>query len=165
MKFLTIFNIIIHSVLWFRSKINIILNTFPQRNSATCWIKQYWLGRDLLLYVEYFLLKETFCYRRRFVKETFCYGDVLLGDFLSRRRFVRRRFVCASLKGHWHKSFHLQYLVAWQIPWSGMQTFARIFDLKGSVSLTIMNCSVSRWRPQKVDKRMVLEYTHGLFIT
>jgi hypothetical protein len=27
------------------------------------------------------------------------------------------------------------------------------------------NCSVSRWRPQKVDKRMVLEYTHGLFIT
>ncbi len=26
-------------------------------------------------------------------------------------------------------------------------------------------CSVSRWRPQKVDKRMVLEYTHGLFIT
>ncbi len=28
-----------------------------------------------------------------------------------------------------------------------------------------MYCSVSRWRPQKVDKRMVLEYTHGLFIT
>ncbi len=26
-------------------------------------------------------------------------------------------------------------------------------------------CSVSRWRPQKVDKCMVLEYTHGLFIT
>jgi hypothetical protein len=25
--------------------------------------------------------------------------------------------------------------------------------------------SVSRWRPQKVDKRMALEYTHGLFIT
>jgi hypothetical protein len=24
-------------------------------------------------------------------------------------------------------------------------------------------CSVSRWRPHKVDKRMVLEYTHGLF--
>ncbi len=23
----------------------------------------------------------------------------------------------------------------------------------------------SRWRPHKVDKRMVLEYTHGLFIT
>jgi hypothetical protein len=22
-------------------------------------------------------------------------------------------------------------------------------------------CSVSRWRPQKVDKRMVLVYTHG----
>jgi hypothetical protein len=27
------------------------------------------------------------------------------------------------------------------------------------------DCSLSRWRPQKVDKRMVLEYTHGLFIT
>ncbi len=26
-------------------------------------------------------------------------------------------------------------------------------------------CSVSRWRPHKVDKCMVLEYTHGLFIT
>jgi hypothetical protein len=26
-------------------------------------------------------------------------------------------------------------------------------------------CSVSRWRPQKVDKRMYLDYTHGLFIT
>ncbi len=28
-----------------------------------------------------------------------------------------------------------------------------------------VGCSVSRWRPQKVDKRMVLEHTHGLFIT
>jgi hypothetical protein len=28
-----------------------------------------------------------------------------------------------------------------------------------------VKCSVSRWRPQKVDKRMVLEHTHGLFIT
>jgi hypothetical protein len=27
------------------------------------------------------------------------------------------------------------------------------------------NCSWSRRRPQKVDKRMVLEHTHGLFIT
>jgi hypothetical protein len=27
------------------------------------------------------------------------------------------------------------------------------------------NCSVSRWRPQKVDKRMYLDYTQGLFIT
>ncbi len=26
-------------------------------------------------------------------------------------------------------------------------------------------CSVSRWRTQKVDKRMVLDHTHGLFIT
>ncbi len=28
-----------------------------------------------------------------------------------------------------------------------------------------INCSVSRRRPQKVDKRMVLVHTHGLFIT
>jgi hypothetical protein len=28
-----------------------------------------------------------------------------------------------------------------------------------------IKCSVSRWRPQKVDKCMVLEHTHGLFIT
>jgi hypothetical protein len=27
------------------------------------------------------------------------------------------------------------------------------------------SCSVSQWRPQKVHKHMVLEYTHGLFIT
>jgi hypothetical protein len=33
------------------------------------------------------------------------------------------------------------------------------------VPLYLFTCSVSRWRPQKVDKRMVLEYTHGLFIT
>jgi hypothetical protein len=36
--------------------------------------------------------------RRRFVEETFCYEDVLLGDVLSRRRCLRRRFVCASFK-------------------------------------------------------------------
>jgi hypothetical protein len=35
---------------------------------------------------------ETLCYRRRSVTETFCYGDVL-----SRRRFVRRRFVFAPI--------------------------------------------------------------------
>ncbi len=34
-----------------------------------------------------------------------------------------------------------------------------------SETLNSYNCSVSRWRPQKVDKRMVLEHTHGLFIT
>jgi hypothetical protein len=27
------------------------------------------------------------------------------------------------------------------------------------------SCSVSRWRPHEVDKRMVLVHTHGLFIT
>ncbi len=36
---------------------------------------------------------------------------------------------------------------------------------KSKSVLHIHACSVSRWRPQKVDKRMVLEYTHGLFIT
>jgi hypothetical protein len=35
---------------------------------------------------------------------------------------------------------------------------------QGSVSRQF-TCSVSRWRPQKVDKCMVLEYTRGLFIT
>jgi hypothetical protein len=29
--------------------------------------------------------------------ETFCRGDVLYGDVLSRRHFVRRRFVCAPM--------------------------------------------------------------------
>jgi hypothetical protein len=32
-------------------------------------------------------------------------------------------------------------------------------------ALKALYCSVSRWRPQKVDKHMVLEYTHGLFMT
>jgi hypothetical protein len=36
-----------------------------------------------------------------------------------------------------------------------------IFDPK----IALCYCSVSRGRPHKVDKRMVLEYTHGLFIT
>ncbi len=72
----------IHSVLWFFfSKNNIILNTFPQRNSAIL------LNRAILAWSgpfvkEYFLLQETFCYRRRFVMETFSY----------RRRFVKETF-------------------------------------------------------------------------
>jgi hypothetical protein len=37
--------------------------------------------------------------------------------------------------------------------------------IKGITYIICTFCSVSRWRPQKVDKRMVLEYTHGLFIT
>jgi hypothetical protein len=38
--------------------------------------------------------------------------------------------------------------------------------LRNEYSLPLVQyCSVSRWRPQKVDKRMVLEHTHGLFIT
>ncbi len=37
--------------------------------------------------------------------------------------------------------------------------------MKQKENWTIIYCSVSRWRPQKVDKRMVLEHTHGLFIT
>ncbi len=31
--------------------------------------------------------------------------------------------------------------------------------------ILVHKCSWSRQRPQKVDKRMVLEHTHGLFIT
>jgi hypothetical protein len=43
-------------------------------------------------------------------------------------------------------------------------------DQKGTLATHLhrflrTHCSVSRWRPQKVDKCMVLEYTHGLFIT
>jgi hypothetical protein len=38
---------------------------------------------------------ETFCFGDVLLQETFCYGDVLYGDVLSRRRFVRRRLVCA----------------------------------------------------------------------
>jgi hypothetical protein len=56
------------------------------------------------------IITEMFCYgvilfrrlfvtgdvllRRHYVTETLCYRDVLYGDVLSRRRFVRRRFVC-----------------------------------------------------------------------
>jgi hypothetical protein len=36
---------------------------------------------------------------------------------------------------------------------------------KHTPCLVHAECSVSQWRPQKVDKRMVLEHTHGLFIT
>jgi hypothetical protein len=47
---------------------------------------------------------ETVCPGDVLLQETFCNGDVLLrtvdvlyGDVLSRRRFVRRRFVCAPV--------------------------------------------------------------------
>jgi hypothetical protein len=38
-------------------------------------------------------------------------------------------------------------------------------DLSFILIKTNYTCSWSRRRPQKVDKRMVLEHTHGLFIT
>jgi hypothetical protein len=39
----------------------------------------------------------TFCYSSRYVTEIFYYGDVLYGDILSMRRFVRRLFfMCAG---------------------------------------------------------------------
>ncbi len=41
----------------------------------------------------------------------------------------------------------------------------RLNQINRSYELLNFTCSVSRWRPHKVDKRMVLEYTHGLFIT
>jgi hypothetical protein len=43
--------------------------------------------------------------------------------------------------------------------------FARIILFNCLYSLGLLVFCKSRWRPQKVDKRMVLEYTHGLFIT
>jgi hypothetical protein len=54
----------------------------------------------IILHVNYCrrrFVRRCFVTRRRFVTETFCRGDVLFWDVLSRRRFVRRRFVCASL--------------------------------------------------------------------
>jgi hypothetical protein len=39
---------------------------------------------------------ETFFSEDVLLLETFCYGDVLYGDVMSRRRFVRRRYVCAT---------------------------------------------------------------------
>ncbi len=51
--------------------------------------------------------------------------------------------------------------------WWGLQVWQRL-QLHGDEDYKYdkdYNCSVSRWRPQKVDKCMVLEYTHGLFIT
>ncbi len=44
-------------------------------------------------------------------------------------------------------------------------TFCRYTSFFKFCCYTFCLCSVSRWRPHKVDKRMVLEYTHGLFIT
>ncbi len=42
---------------------------------------------------------------------------------------------------------------------------SEILSLRSQLNVIEQYCSVSRWRPQKVDKRMVLEHTHGLFIT
>ncbi len=69
------------------------------------------------------------------------------------------------------------------IKWSGISCYGRYFPYSWTncgmkiqpmrrkipvsvhTSWPVQDCSVSRWRPQKVDKRMVLEHTHGLFIT
>ncbi len=51
---------------------------------------------------------------------------------------------------------------------NGGLSFVRLLTKKQTEVIhfqTNYTCSVSRWRPQKVDKRMVLEHTHGLFIT
>jgi hypothetical protein len=62
---------------------------------------------------------------------------------------------------HWHG--HAQYgCVRRCVHDVGVRSMG-IHDV--GVQRVDMNCSVSRWRPHKVDKRMVLEYTHGLFIT
>jgi hypothetical protein len=54
---------------------------------------------------------ETFCDRRCFVTETFCRGDVLYGDVLPRRRFVRRRFVCAPCYHHLMLELYLKVII------------------------------------------------------
>ncbi len=46
-----------------------------------------------------------------------------------------------------------------------LEILGHTISVMGAASTADHVCSVSRWRPQKVDKRMVLEYTHGLFIT
>jgi hypothetical protein len=52
---------------------------------------------------------------------------------------------------------------------SKMKNRFSFWFIKGKTSFTFCKkwyyCSVSWWRPHKVDKRMVLVYTHGLFIT
>ncbi len=71
----------------------------------------------------------------------------------------------------WTSDFFLLWTVGFQT-----MDFQKIFQLLAMRILIIglanedyqtitYQCSVSRWRPQKVDKRMVLEHTHGLFIT
>ncbi len=57
------------------------------------------------------------------------------------------------------------YLVTWRNPRMYNKTKLCRLEKKEILKLLVYKCSVSRWRPHKVDKRMVLEYTHGLFIT
>jgi hypothetical protein len=54
-----------------------------------------------------------------------------------------------------------------QITFNDLKSMGKKDKLIHMVTFRIDNiyCSISQWRPQKVDKRMVLEYTHGLFIT
>jgi hypothetical protein len=47
----------------------------------------------------------------------------------------------------------------------GKEEQQHVWKNRGNSKENKHKCSVSRWRPQKVDKRMVLEHTHGLFIT
>jgi hypothetical protein len=70
----------------------------------------YFYRGDVLLRRRF--VSETLCYRRRSVTEMFCYGDVLYGDVLSRRRSVRRRFVCAPVNRFWKITQKLQQLIS-----------------------------------------------------
>jgi hypothetical protein len=85
------------------------------------------------------------------------------------------------LKLHLHEIFWFHGVWWWEPIWASDKPpklfsffckFAEILDFSyiprvlGIRTISFCAyCSVSRWRPQKVDKRMVLEYTHGLFIT
>jgi hypothetical protein len=71
------------------------------------------------------------------------------------------RSLCRLRK--WHFSF--QFYCVLFIGYTLASAFCFRFCLEIYKPFLLRSCSVSRWRPQKVDKRMVLEYTHGLFIT
>ncbi len=63
-----------------------------------------------------------------------------------------------------------QYVKNWKVPPGADHRMKLdllfVFDIPArGESLSWFLFRTSRWRPQKVDKRMVLEYTHGLFIT
>jgi hypothetical protein len=72
-----------------------------------------------------------------------------------------------------HQEYHLECLFFSEINAEEISSFTCYFVIMNGVDYSHIQAILivtdlfrtSRWRPQKVDKRMVLEYTHGLFIT